>query len=132
MHDDLRLFRQNHAGVTPAGHYSHAVAAGGFVFVSGQLPIAAGSPPDPRLPFAQQVRLTLHNVESALMAARASLRDLAKVTVYLTSEEHWAEFNAIYAEVMGDHRPARAVVPVGPLHYGLLIEIEAVAFVGAR
>jgi enamine deaminase RidA (YjgF/YER057c/UK114 family) len=78
------------------------------------------------------VRLTLHNVESALMAARASLRDLAKVTVYLTSEEHWAEFNAIYAEVMGDHRPARAVVPVGPLHYGLLIEIEAVAFVGAR
>ena len=128
--DDIRLFRQNRAGVTPAGHYSHAVAAGGFVFVSGQLPIPPDGSKDPALPFAQQVRITLQNVERALAAAGAALRDVVKVTVYLTTEEHWAEFNAVYAEVFGEHRPARAVVPVGPLHYGFLVEIEAMAFVG--
>lgn len=132
MTDDLRLFRQNRAGTTPAGHYSHAVAAGGFVFVSGQLPIPPDGSKDPRMPFAQQVRITLENVESALAAASAALRDVVKVTAYLTSEEHWAEFNRVYAEVFGEHRPARAVVPVGPLHYGFLVEIEAVAWIGGR
>ncbi len=132
MTAELRLFRQNHAGVTPAGHYSHAVAAGGFVFVSGQLPIPPDGSKDPSLPFAQQVRITLQNVERALAAAGAALRDVVKVTVYLTTEEHWAEFNAVYAELFGEHRPARAVVPVGPLHYGFLVEIEAVAFQGGR
>ena len=132
MSDDIRLFRQNRAGVAPGGHYSHAVSAGGFVFVSGQLPIPPSGEKDPQMPFAQQVRVTLQNVEHALAAAHASLRDVVKVTVYLTTEEHWAEFNAIYAEVFGEHRPARAAVPVGLLHYGFLIEIEAIAFTGAR
>ena len=132
MSDDLRTFRQNHAGVSPGGHYSHATAAGGFVFVSGQLPIPPSGVKDPAMPFAQQVRVVLQNVELALAAAHASLRDVVKVTAYLTSEEHWAEFNAVYAEVFGEHRPARAAVPVGPLHYGFQIEIDAVAYVGAR
>jgi enamine deaminase RidA (YjgF/YER057c/UK114 family) len=84
------------------------------------------------MPFAQQVRVVLQNVESALAAAHASLRDVVKVTAYLTTEEHWAEFDAVYAEVFGEHRPARAAVPVGPLHYGFQIEVDAVAYVGAR
>lgn len=132
MHDDLRLFRQNAAGATPGGHYSHAVAAGGFVFVSGQLPIPPDGRKDPAMPFAQQVRLVLQNLERALAAAHASLRDVVKVTAYLTSEDDWAEFNGVYAEVFGEHRPARAAVPVGPLHYGFRIEVDAVAYVGAR
>lgn len=132
MDDSIRLFRQNHAGVLPGGHYSHAVTAGGFVFVSGQLPIPPDGVRDPSLPFAKQVRITLQNVERALAAAGASLRDVVKCTVYLTTEDHWAECNEIYAEVFGEHRPARAVVPTGPLHYGFLVEIEAMAFVGNR
>jgi reactive intermediate/imine deaminase len=132
MDDSLRLHRQNHAGVTPSGHYSHAASAGGFVFVSGQLPIPPDGTRAPGLPFAQQVRLALQNVELALAAAHASLRDVVKVTAYLTSEEHWAEFNAVYAEVFGEHRPARAAVPVGPLHYGFLVELDAIAYVGNR
>lgn len=132
MDDSIRLFRQNRAGATPGGHYSHAVAAGGFVFVSGQLPIAPDGSRDPAMPFAAQVRLALANVEHALAAARATLRDVVKVTAYLTDEHDWAEFNAIYAEVFGEHRPARAAVPVAPLHYGFRIEIDAIAFSGAR
>lgn len=132
MGQELRLHRQNHAGVTPAGHYSHAVSAGGFVFVAGQLPIPPDGTKSPHLPFAQQARLALQNVELALAAAHASLRDVVKVTAYLVSEEHWAEFDAVYAEVFGEHRPARAAVPVGPLHYGFQVEIDAVAYVGMR
>ncbi|MFY9346025.1 MAG: RidA family protein [Planctomycetota bacterium] len=130
--DAPRCFRSNAHGVAPGGHYSHAVAAGGFVFVSGQLPIPPDGKKDPTLPIERQCRLVLANVESALAAAGASLRDVVKVTAYLTTEEHWAAFNAVYAEAFGEHRPARAVVPVGPLHYGFLVEVEAVAFVGAR
>jgi reactive intermediate/imine deaminase len=126
------FFRQNAAGSQPGGHYSHAVAAGGFVFVSGQLPIAPNGFKDPTLSIGEQTRLTLENVRSALAAAGASLTDVVKVTAYLTTEEHWAAFNAVYAEFFGEHRPARAVVPVRPLHFGFLVEIEAVAWVGAR
>ena len=130
--DSLQLFRDNADGGSPGGHYSHAVRANGFVFVSGQLPIASDGSKDPALPFAQQARLVLANVEAALRAAGAQLSDLAKVTVYVTDVAHWPEFDAIYRERLGAHRPARAVVPVGPLHHGFAIEIEAIAVVRPR
>ncbi|HEX5054767.1 MAG TPA: RidA family protein [Planctomycetota bacterium] len=127
---DIRLFRTNRRGASPGGHYSHAVAAGGFVFVSGQLPIGPDGSKDPTRPIEEQVRLALANVREALAAAGADLHQVVKVTAYLTTEDHWAAFNAVYAEFFGDHRPARAVVPVSPLHYGFLVEVDAVAFVG--
>lgn len=85
---------------------------------------------DASLSFGEQSRLALANLEAALGAAGAKLTDVAKVTVYVTSVEHWAEFNTAYAERFGEHRPARAVVPVGPLHYGLAVELDAVAYIG--
>ena len=127
-----RFFRSNAAGVAPGGHYSHAVAAGGFVFVSGQLPIPPSGVKDATLSIEQQTQITLENVQHALRAAGAKLTDVVKVTAYLTSEDDWAAFNAVYAAFFGEHRPARAAVPVAELHYGFKIEIEAVAFVGAR
>jgi 2-iminobutanoate/2-iminopropanoate deaminase len=130
--DPPRFFRSNAAGVSPGGHYSHAVAAGGFVFVSGQLPIPPDGGKDPTLSIREQTRIALANVEHALQAAGAARTDVVKVTAYLTTEDHWAPFNEVYAQFFGEHRPARAVVPVRPLHYGFLVEIDAVAWVGAR
>ena len=49
------------------------------------------------------------------------------MTVYITDINLWGAVNTVYARVMGEHRPARAVIPTGELHYGFLIEIEAVA-----
>lgn len=126
-----RFFHANAAGVSPGGHYSHAVAAGGFVFVSGQLPIPPDGKKDATLSIEQQTKVTLENVQYALRAAGAKLTDVVKVTAYLTSEDDWAAFNSVYAAFFGEHRPARAAVPVASLHYGFKIEIEAVAFVGA-
>lgn len=90
----LRLIGATGASAPPRGHYSHAVVAGGFVYVSGQLPIRADGSIDASLSFGEQSRLALANLEAALAAAGAKVTDVAKVTVYVTSVEHWAEFNA--------------------------------------
>ena len=120
------------ASAPPGGHYAHAVVAGGFVLVSGQLPFRPDGKVDPTMSFGEQSRQALANVKAALAAAGAKLSDVVKVTVYVASIENWADFNAAYAEVFGEHRPARAVVPVSTLHYGFGVEVDAVAFVAER
>ncbi len=116
----------------PAGHYSHAAAGAGLVFIAGQLPI---TPDGRRLsgePFEAQARQVLANVQAALEAAGSAVHQLLHVRVYLADIDQWGAFNALYAEWAGHHRPARAVVPVPALHHGLMIEVEAVALVGTH
>ena len=111
----------------PGGHYSHVVKAGGFVFVSGQLPIARDGRKLNEAPFEQQARQVLDNVASALAAASSGVGRLVQVRVYVTDIASWPAFNTLYAAWAGAARPARCVVPVPQLHYGFQIEIEAVA-----
>lgn len=115
---------------SPGGHYSHAAVAGGLVFVAGQLPIA----PDGRKladePFEVQARQVLANVQAALEGAGSSVGRLVQVRVYLVDLAQWPAFNALYAEWTGAHRPARAVVPVPALHFGFMLEVEAVGALG--
>ena len=113
----------------PGGHYSHAVIANGFVFVSGQLPIAADGTRLVDAPFAEQAQQVLDNVRLALEAAGSSVSRLVQVRVYVDDMANWPAFNAVYAEWAGAAKPARAVVPTGALHFGLKVEIEAVALV---
>jgi 2-iminobutanoate/2-iminopropanoate deaminase len=113
----------------PGGHYSHAAVAGGLVFVAGQLPITASGQRLNDQPFEVQARQALHNVENALTAAGSSKERLVQVRVYVTDIASWPAFNTLYAAWLGEHRPARAVVPVPLLHHGFLIEVEAVAVV---
>jgi|SRR5581483_133294 reactive intermediate/imine deaminase len=111
----------------PGGHYSHAVKAGGFVFVSGQLPIAPDGRKLDQAPFEQQAQQALDNVAAALSGAGSSVDKLTQVRVYVTDIADWPAFNALYAKWAGTSRPARCVVPVPALHYGFRIEVEAVA-----
>lgn len=118
----------NPAGLfAPGGHYSHAAVANGFVFVSGQLPITPAGEKLAGAPFEDQARQVLANVEAALIAAGSGIGALAQVRVYVDAIENWPAFNAIYAAWAGSARPARAVVPTGALHFGLKVEVEAVA-----
>ena len=114
----------------PGGHYSHAVTGNGFVFVSGQLPIAPDGSKLNEAPFEKQAQQVLDNVASALTGAGSAVERLVQVRVYVTDIASWPAFNAIYAKWIGASRPARAVVPVPELHYGFKIEIEAVALGG--
>lgn len=109
----------------PAGHYSHAVEAGGLVFVSGVLPgKAAEGEVDS---FERQVRASFTHCSNILKASGCTLNDVVQCTAYIVGVKNWPEFNAIYAEIFGSHKPARAVVPVPELHYGFLVEIQLVA-----
>ena len=114
----------------PGGHYSHAVSAGGMVFVSGQLPIAPDGTKLNDAPFVAQARQVLDNVALALAAAGSAVDRLVQVRVYVTDIQSWPTFNTLYAAWAGSARPARAVVPVPMLHYGFKIEVEAVALAG--
>ncbi|NJJ59197.1 MULTISPECIES: RidA family protein [unclassified Pseudomonas] len=111
----------------PGGHYSQAVAHGGVLYVSGQLPVRANGEHNVGQPFAVQASIALDNLVAILGEAGLSPRDLLKVTVYVVGIEHWPAFDQIYARYLGEHKPARAVVPVPVLHHGYLIEIDAVA-----
>jgi len=111
----------------PGGHYSQAVSHAGVVYVSGQLPVRANGEHSADQPFEVQASIALDNLVAILSEANLSPRDLLKVTVYVVGIEHWPAFDRIYAHYLGDHRPARAVVPVPVLHHGYLIEIDAVA-----
>lgn len=111
----------------PGGHYSHAVRFGDLVFVSGQLGVRPDGSHTAHLPFEDQVRQALENMLAALRLAGATAADVLKVTAYIVDVERWPRFNALYAEVMGSARPARTVVPVAQLHYGYLVEVDAIA-----
>jgi len=111
----------------PGGHYSPAVVHGGLVYASGQLGVRPDGSHTAGLPFEDQVRQALANLFAVLKAAGARPDRLVKVTAYIVGVENWPAFNAAYAEVMGDARPARSVVPVPELHYGYLVEIDAIA-----
>jgi 2-iminobutanoate/2-iminopropanoate deaminase len=111
----------------PGGHYSHAVRAGTFVFVSGQLPIAADGARLADQDFQTQVHQALANLAMALEAANSAVAKLIHVRIYVTDINDWPVFDKLYSEWIGAARPARAVVPVPALHYGFRVEIEAVS-----
>lgn len=110
-----------------AGHYSQAIVANGFIFVSGQLPMDPVTRKVVEGGIDDQVRQTMANVRNILVAAGADLEDIVKVNISIVDGDLWGEVNRVFAEVMGEHKPARAVIPCGPLHYGALCEIEAIA-----
>lgn len=112
---------------TPAGHYSQAVVHGGLVFVAGQLPIDPRDPSREPGTIEDQTARALSNIAAILAAAGTGLDHVVQMTVYVSDVSLWGKVNAVYSRVMGDHRPARAIVPAGELRHGMLIEIQAIA-----
>ncbi|WP_159567355.1 RidA family protein [Budvicia diplopodorum] len=111
----------------PGGHYSHACISGGMVYLSGQLPVSlqGGSLGD--RPFAEQVEQVLFNIDACLRASGSSKDKLVQVRIYIVDMNLWPEFNRLYSQWIGDHRPARIVAGVARLHFDSALEIEALA-----
>ncbi len=120
------------AGGPPAiGPYSPAVIGEGkFLFVSGQIPFDGAEGKIVRGTITEQTRIVLANLERLVKAGGSSLDQIVSCRVYLQplNPETFAEMNAVYAEVFGESKPARATVGAGLL--GFDVEIEAVALVG--
>ncbi|TDY59528.1 2-iminobutanoate/2-iminopropanoate deaminase [Aminivibrio pyruvatiphilus] len=111
----------------PGGHYSQAVVHQGVVYVAGQLPIVPETGEKCLGTVEEQTERTLLNLEAVLKAAGSGRDRVLRVTVYVSDISLWGRINAVYAGFFGDHRPARTVVPTRDLHYGFLVEIDAVA-----
>lgn len=111
----------------PGGHYSQAVIHNGLIYISGQLPIDPVTGEKKLGSIEEQTEQVLANLRGIVEAAGSDLSRVLKTTVYVSDIEHWGKVNEIYVRTFGEHRPARAVVPVKDLHYGFKIEIEAIA-----
>jgi 2-iminobutanoate/2-iminopropanoate deaminase len=111
------------------GHYSQGVVHDGTLYVSGQLPIDPATGERCLGPIEEQALVALGNVAAIVRAAGADLEHVLKVNIFLADGDDWGRVNRVYADFFGEHRPARAVIPVNTLHYGFGIEIDAVAAV---
>lgn len=111
----------------PAGHYSQAIVHGGLVFVSGQLPLDPTSRQLVEGGIEPQVHQVLYNIAEILREAGSGMDQILKATIFIPDIRYWKQVNEIFAEHLGSHRPARAIIPCGDLHDGVLIEMEVVA-----
>lgn len=116
-----------HAAPAPAGHYSQAVIHDGLVFVSGQLAVDPVSGEKRLGSIEEQTQQALCNLEAVLKAAGSDRGHVLKTTVYIASIDLWDQVNQVYAAFFGHHKPARSIVPTRDLHFGFLIEVEAIA-----
>ncbi len=115
------------AAPVPAGHYSQAIKHNGLVFVSGQLPLDPATSHVVEGGIEPQARQVIANISAILEASGSALDKILKATIYIPDSSYWPEINRVYAACMGDHKPARAVIPCGDLHYGVLLEMEVIA-----
>ncbi|PUA31781.1 MAG: deaminase [Zestosphaera tikiterensis] len=115
----------------PVGPYSQAVVVGGWVFISGQIPINPLTGELVKTPFKEAVRTVLNNVLEIVKSAGGDVSNVVKVTVYMKDVGKFAEFNEVYSEFFKDHKPARAVVGVASLPRDADLMVEAIAYVGS-
>ncbi len=109
------------------GPYAQAVADGGFLFTSGQVPLDPATGELVTGGFEAGVERVFDNLEAVLRAGGATLQDVVKATVYLLRMSDFAAMNAVYGRRFGNHRPARSTVAVAELPKGAAVEIDLVA-----
>ncbi len=115
-------------GATPRGHYTPAVRAGDFIYVSGQGPI---DPATDKLVVADvetQTRITLGNIQRILAAAGAAVTDVVKVSVFLRDISTFHQMNAAYGQFFGEHKPARTTIESKFHQEQMLVEIDCIAY----
>jgi len=116
---------------SPLGHYAQAIVHNGWVYVSGQLAIDPGTGESRVGSIEEETEQVLKNLSAILEAAGSGIDKVVKTTVYISDIGLWGTMNEVYARFFGEHRPARAAVPVRDLPKGFRIEIEAIAATAA-
>ena len=111
------------------GPYSQAMVAQGMVYCSGQIPMDPASGELTGGDIRAQTDQALRNLKAVLLAAGSDVEHIVKCTVFLKSMDDFAAMNEVYAEHMGEARPARAAVEVARLPRDVDVEIDAIAVV---
>ena len=111
----------------PIGPYSQGVLAGGFMFVSGQIPL------DPRTNelveggIEVQTEQVLKNLMAVLKEAKMGPENVVKTTVFLSDLKDFAKMNEVYARYLGKEPPARSTIQAAGLPRGVKVEIDVIA-----
>jgi reactive intermediate/imine deaminase len=111
------------------GPYSHAIKAGNTLYVSGQIALDPATGNLVEGDFTVQARRVFENLRAVLQAAGSDFSRVVKATVYLADLTNFPTLNSIYAEVFGEHKPARSTVGVAQLPRGAAVEIDLIAVV---
>jgi dimethylargininase len=114
------------------GHASQAVVHGGFVFTSPVFPFDPTTTQAKRVSVEAQTETMIRNLATVLSASGSSLGRVVRTTVYVADPKHVPRIDAVWPQLFGNHRPARAIVANGALPAGVLVGIEAVAAQGER
>ena len=114
-------------GPPAVGPYSHAVAVGNLLFVSGLGPLAPDGSGVQSGSFEIEVRQTFSNVEAVLKDAGSCMANVVKVNCYLADMNDFQEFNGIYKEYFTSNFPARTTIQAARLPMDIKVEIEVVA-----
>ena len=119
---------QTTSSAPPQGAYSQGIRAGDFIFTAGHTPLDPVTQKVVGTTIEEQTVRVLDNIRAVLEAGGASMADVVKTTVHLTDMSLFPRFNQVYAQYFPDPKPARTTV--GSQLVGVLIEIEAVAYLG--
>lgn len=111
----------------PRGHYSQATIYNDVIYVATQLGIKPGNAPPVVGSIEEQTRICFENVEQILLASGSDLTKILKVTIFISDIDLWEQVNRVYIDIMGDHKPARGVIPVKELHLGYKIAVDVIA-----
>ena len=115
-------------GPKPGGAYSPGLRVGDFIFVSGQAPIDPSTGKIVGETIEEQTARVIENIRAILEAGGATLADVVKVSAHLTDLSLFDRYNKVYASYFPDPKPTRTTV--GSQLKGILVEIDAIAYVG--
>ncbi len=115
-------------GAQPVGAYSQGLRAGDFVFVSGQGPLDPKTGKVVGNTIEEQTVRVLESIKAILEAGGASMADVVKVSAHLSDMSLFERYNRAYASYFPDPKPTRTTV--GSQLPGILVEIDAIAYVG--
>jgi 2-iminobutanoate/2-iminopropanoate deaminase len=118
------------SGASPIGAYSQGLRAGDFIFVSGQGPLDPSTGQIVGGTVEEQTARVLENIKAILEAGGATMADVVKVTAHLSDLALFESYNKVYATYFPDPKPTRTTV--GSQLLGILVEIDAVAYVGEK
>jgi 2-iminobutanoate/2-iminopropanoate deaminase len=111
----------------PIGPYSQAVIAGGFLFVSGQIPIDPATNELIEGDIEAHTHRVFKNLEAILREAKLGFENVVKATVFLADMADFPRMNKVYAEYMGKEPPARSTVQAAGLPKNVRVEIDVIA-----
>ena len=114
---------------TAIGPYQQAIKAGELIYTAGQIPIDPKTGEFVSGGIVEQTRQVLDNLKAVLAAGGSSLDRVVKATVFLKNMADFGAMNEVYAEYLGESKPARSTVAVAELPRGALVEIDLVATV---